>query len=120
MGNQKRTKLPTSDEHDRLWKAMDLADRRVILRQVRKGQPATSRKQARVAVGIARQQQRYWRWAWLLGPAIALLLAGRDLLQLAISAVLGTVAMGTLAWWSHRKAVASEQANLAFLGLAEE
>lgn len=119
MGNRRST-IPDEAEHTRLWKAMAMSERRAILRQVRRGQPAESRKQARVAVGVARQQQRYWKFAWLFGPAIALLLSGRDLLELVVSAVLGALAMGALSVWSHRKAVAAERADLELLGLTPD
>ena len=113
-------KLPDTAEHNRLWKAMPLADRRTVLRQIRRGEVAANRKQARVAVGVARQQQRYWRLAWLFGPAIALLFAGRSTLELVLSAVLGTLVMGVLSWRSHRKAQQAEVLNLDLLGIPRD
>lgn len=113
----KRATLPDSAEHNRLWKAMDMADRRAILKQIRRGEPAPNKKQARVAVGIARQQQRYWRWAWLFGPAIAVLFAGRGILELVLSATMGTVVMGALSYRSLAKAKQAEAASLDLLGI---
>lgn len=117
MGNRKRT-LPDTAEHTRLWGALSFAERRAFLRQVRRGQAAPTRKEARVAVGVARQQQKYWRFAWLFGPAIALLLSGRSTSDLVLSALLGTLAMGGLSWHSFRRARRAEQANLELLGMS--
>ena len=116
----RRATLPTPAEHDRLWRAMDTSRRRAVLRHVRRGEAAPSRKEARVAVGIARQQQRFWKWAWALGPAVAVLFSTSETVVLLASAFAGGLGMAVLSAWSHRRAVQSERANLAFLGLDDE
>lgn len=119
MGNKKRT-LPDAAEHATLWRGLSFQERRSFLRAVRRGEAAASRKEARIAVGVARQQQRYWRYAWLIGPAIALALSGRSTSELVISALLGTLAMGAMSVWSYRRAQRSELANLELLGITAD
>jgi hypothetical protein len=107
-------KVPTSEEHARLWAGLTFKQRREILRAVNRGEAITSRKQARIAVGAARQQQRYWRWAWLLGPAAGLFLIP-NWTAVAFNALLLGALMGGLAYWRYRRAQRAEYANLAVL-----
>lgn len=49
-----------------------MGDRRRILRAVNKGHMLDRRNEAALAVVLARRQQRFWRYAWLLGPLIGI------------------------------------------------
>lgn len=86
-------------------------ERREVLRHVNRGQAMRTRKDARLAVLAARQQQRYWRIAWLFGPLASLFLVP-NWLSVAINAVLLGIATGAYAYFRHRRAIQSEQANL--------
>lgn len=109
-------KIPTPQEHASLWSKLDVTDRRRILKAVRRGEALTNRREARVAIGVARQQQRYWRWIWLLGPAVGLALIPQWT-AVALNAVLGALLMGFLSVHRIRKARACEAANLERLGV---
>lgn len=70
-----------------------------------------TRADARIAVGTARQQQRYWRWAWLLGPAIGVVFIP-EWAAVAVNAAFGSALMGALSWFRIRRAREAEQANI--------
>lgn len=106
-----KPRIPDKDEYQRQWASMTWSERREILKAVNKGQAMRQRKQARLAVATARQQQRYWRWAWLFAPLVALILIP-NWVSVAINAALLAILMGSFSWWRHRRAAASEQANL--------
>lgn len=110
------SKIPSAEEHARLWGRLGFADRRRILKAVARGEGMTDRREARVAVGVARQQQRYWRWAWLFGPAMGLVQIPAWS-AVAVTAVLGALLMGGLSVHRSRRAAAAEQANLDRLGI---
>jgi hypothetical protein len=110
------SKVPTPQEHARLWGRMSFADRRRVMKAINKGQGMPDRREARVAVGVARQQQRYWRWAWVIGPVMGLVLIP-DWVSVVVASAAGTAAMGAISWRRSRNAVAAEQANLDRLGV---
>lgn len=110
-----RSKVPSAEEHTRLWAKLPFADRRRILRSVSRGQGLDDRKEARIGVGVARQQLRYWRWAWMFGPAMGLVRVP-DWTAVAITALLGGLLMGGLSVWRLRRAARAEQANLERIG----
>ena len=68
-------RIPDKDEFARLWSQLTTRDRRRILRAVNRGELLERRKEAALAVVMARRQQRFWRWAWLLGPVLSIPLA---------------------------------------------
>lgn len=104
-------RLPDQAAFDEKWRSMTWSQRREILRMVGKGQAMRKRTDARLAVLAARQQQRYWQWAWVMGPLAALFLVP-DWLAVAVNAVLLGAATGGFAWFKRRRAKESEQANL--------
>ena len=109
-------KIPTAQEHASLWAKLDVKDRRRILKAVRRGEALTNRREARIAVGVARQQQRYWRWIWLLGLAIGLAVIP-EWTAVVLNSLLGGLLMGFLSMHRIRKARACEAANLERLGV---
>lgn len=110
-----RSRIPSREEHAQLWAKLAPADRRRIMRSVTRGQGLTNRREARLGVGVARQQQRYWRYAWLIGPAMGLIQLP-DPVGVAITALLGILTMGGLSVFRIRRATAAEAANLERLG----
>ncbi|MBY5162805.1 hypothetical protein [Salsipaludibacter albus] len=104
-------RLPDQKTFQQTWQSMAWGQRREVLRSVNRGQAMRRRKDARLAVMVARQQQRYWRWAWLFAPVVALILLP-NWVAVAVNAVLLGLVMGGFAWFRHRRAVESERANL--------
>lgn len=110
-----RPTVPTPEEHARLWAKLSTEDRRAIFRAVNKGEALQDRKRARLAVGTARRQIRYWQKAWLVGPLMGLIRLP-EVGPVIITAVMGTLLMGALSAFRIRRATAAEQANLERLG----
>ena len=111
----RRPKVPSRAEHARLWARLDTGDRRRIMRAVNRGEGLSARRDARLAVGLARQQQRYWSRAWWFGPLVGVVLVPAWL-QVLVAAVVGTAMMGAMSAWRLRRARACEHANLERLG----
>lgn len=94
---------------------LDRAERRAIMRAVNRGIPLPKRRDAELAIGVARRQQRFWSRAWLLGPAIALLqalLTPIGWLEGLLLAAWGTVLLGMMAAWWWTRARRAELENL--------
>ena len=109
-------RIPDEDEFRRLWSQVSTKDRRRILRAVNRGEVMERRKEAALAVVMARRQQRFWRFAWLLGPVLAFPLAfvlGIDALaqQVAYALLGGGILLVMSAWYS-RRARRAEEGNL--------
>jgi hypothetical protein len=93
---------------------LDRRQRRAIMRSVNRGQAVEDRRHADLAIGVARRQQRFWRYAWLLGPTIALAqsaLTPIGLQEGLLLAAWGTMLLGGMAWWWHSRAARSELLN---------
>ena len=98
---------------------LDRAERRAIMRAVNRGIPMPKRRDAELAIGVARRQQRFWSRAWLLGPAIALLqalLTPIGWLEGLLLAAWGTVLLGMMAAWWWTRARRAELENLRVVG----
>lgn len=108
-------RIPDQDDFARQWAQLSTSDRRRILRAVNRGQVLDSRKEAALAVVMARRQQRFWRFAWLLGPLLAIPLAnilgieGFD--RQAAYALLGTAVLLAMSVFYTRRARKAEQTN---------
>ncbi len=94
------------------WNALPLADRRRITRAVSKGEELDDGDEAQLAVMTARRQIGFWRWAWVIGPAVALIRPGEDLAVWIASIVMSTVATLVVAWFFVRRARRGEAANI--------
>lgn len=116
MAQQKRSKVPSREEHLRLWQALPYKDRRRMLKAVNRGHGMDDRKEARIGVGVARQQQAYWRWAWVIGPLIGLVRVP-EWSMVVVTALLGTALMVPFSIVRMRRARHAEQANLERLGV---
>jgi len=92
------------------------AERRAIVRAVNRGEGMPKRRDAELAVGVARRQQRFWSRAWLLGPAIAVVqvivtpIGWQEGLLLA---AWGSLLLGMMAAWWWTRARRAEIVNLA-------
>ena len=98
---------------------LDRAERRAIMRAVNRGLPMERRRDAELAIGVARRQQRFWSRAWLLGPAIALvqaLVTPIGWLEGLLLAAWGTVLLGMMAAWWWTRARRAELENLRAVG----
>jgi len=94
---------------------LDRDERRAILRAVNRGVAVERRKDAEIAVGIARRQQRFWKRAWLIGPFIAgvqALVTPIGLRDGIVLAVWGTSVLGIMATWWFKRARRAEVLNL--------
>jgi len=112
----------TKDDARRLnarFAELDRADRRAIVRAVNRGIAMDKRRDAELAIGVARRQQRFWSRAWLLGPAIAVF-------QVAITPIgwqeglllgaWGALLLGMMAAWWWTRARRAELENLKVAG----
>jgi hypothetical protein len=98
---------------------LDRGERRAILRAVNRGVAVERRKDAEIAVGVARRQQRFWKRAWLIGPFIAgvqALVTPIGVRDGIILAVWGTSVLGIMAAWWFKRARRAELLNLELVG----
>ena len=107
-------RIPDKETYQRAWSGMAFRERREILRAVARGQAMRRRKDARLAVATARQQQTYWKWAWLIAPVVSLI-SIPNWAVVAVQGVLLSGLMGGYAWHRIRRARQAEEANLARL-----
>jgi hypothetical protein len=107
-------KTPDRRENQRRFAELDTASRRAIIKAVNKGRAVETRKHAPIAVGVAQRQQRFWRWSWLMGPAIALVQAlVVDLMTAALNGMVATLGLVALSLWFSTRARRAEDANRA-------
>lgn len=105
-------RIPDRAEHQRRFAALDLRQRREVVRAVNRGRVLEDRRLAALAVGLAQRQQRFWRWAWLMGPAIGLVqLFFVPATAALINAGIGTVTLGLVSWWWYSRARKAEVGN---------
>ena len=98
---------------------LDRAERRAIVRAVNRGDALPKRRDAELAVGVARRQQRFWTRAWLLGPAIAIvqvLATPIGWMEGLLLGAWGAVLLGMMAAWWWTRARRAELRNLEVLG----
>ncbi len=98
---------------------LDRQERRAIVRAVNRGEAMTKKRDAELAIGVARRQQRFWKRAWLLGPAIAVvqvLATPIGWMEGLLLAAWGAVLLGMMAAWWWTRARRAELLNLAVLG----
>lgn len=114
-------KIPDKAEMQRRFMTLELRDRRRVIRAVNRGHAIDDRKLAVVTVGVARRQQRFWKWAWVLGPVVGMLQALFPDVTVQAAAVNSVIATGLLAllslYWFTR-ARRAEHLNLELAGAA--
>lgn len=104
---------PDGSDDYKLYATLDRTDRRQIARAVNRGRAVDDRKLAKIAVAFARRQQRFWRYAWLIGPALgALQFLSLEPLAATFNALIGSGMLIGASVWFTRKAKQSERACL--------
>lgn len=106
-------KIPDPEEHRRRFNALSFAERRAIIRAVNRGRMVDARKHAPLAVVIARRQQRIWRWAWVLGPALGLFYLTVSWQVALINGAFSGLVLAMIARIWFLRAQRAEAANLA-------
>lgn len=106
-------RIPDQAENRRLFAQLDGAERRAVIRCVNRGRTAPTRRLAPLAVGVARRQQRFWRYSWLMGPIIGLAQALVVEPSMAFAnALVATSGLLLLSLWFGFRARRAEQLNL--------
>jgi len=101
----------------RRFGALDSKERRSIVRAVNRGRAVEVRKHAPLAVHIAHRQMRFWKWSWIIGPAVGLLQIGQlGPVAAALNALLATALLGAMSAYFYLRAQRSVEANLALMG----
>jgi hypothetical protein len=101
---------PDGSDGYKLYASLDRPQRREIARAVNRGKVVSDRKLAKVAVAFARRQQKFWRYAWLIGPALgALQFLSLDPIPAAVNAAIGSGMLIGASVWFSRKAKKSER-----------
>lgn len=108
--------VPDRAEHRRRFAALEVPERRAIIKAVNKGRAVETRRHAPLAVGVARQQQRFWRWAWVVGPVIGLVQLRAGWQAALVNGLLGTLFLAALCWFWVTRARRAEEANLERMG----
>lgn len=101
-----------SQSHRTAWSALDWRTRRRIVRAVNRGLALENRREARLAIGVARGQQRFWRWAWLVGPLAALFVLREGIVVYVVNAAVATSVLGLMSWFWYSRARRAEVHNL--------
>lgn len=104
-------RIPDPQAHRKQWAKLDWRTRRRIVRSVNRGRALEDRKEAGLAVGVAQGQQRFWRWAWLLGPLAALFVLDEGVGVYLGNAGLATSILGLMSWFWYRRAQRAEGLN---------
>ncbi|MFO7959499.1 MAG: hypothetical protein R6U94_00955 [Nitriliruptoraceae bacterium] len=112
--------MASKDDREALQRrfgALDSKERRSIVRAVNRGRAVEVRKHAPLAVHIAHRQMRFWKWSWVIGPAVGLLQIGQlGPVAAALNALLATALLGSMSAFFYLRAQRSAQANLALMG----
>jgi Flp pilus assembly protein TadB len=107
-------RLPDKAEHQRRFAALEFSQRRQVVKAVNQGRALEDRKLAILAVGMARRQQRFWKWAWVIAPAVgAVQLWFVPVEQVLVNLLVATIGLALLAGFWYRKARRAETLNLA-------
>ncbi len=110
----KPQKIPEGQEYRDAWAALDRDARRRVRRAVNRGRAADNRAEARVAVALARSQRNFWRWGWVVGPAIVLAFTIREEWPVIVANVgLVAVIVGAMSLYFNRRSRRAEAANMA-------
>lgn len=105
--------LDDQDRFRRAWNDLPFADRRRISKAVNRGDVLDDERDAQLAVMTARRQERFWSWAWLIGPVVSFAqFAGRDWRLAVTGAGIAAVVTGLLSIWFLRKARRAQEVNL--------
>jgi hypothetical protein len=99
-------------EQQRRFMALETKQRRAVMRAVNRGQAVEVRTHAPMAVAVAQRQLKFWKWAWLLGPALgAFQLLVVPLEAALLNAGLATLGLGVVSFIWYRRADRAERLN---------
>ena len=105
-------KIPDRAEHQRRFAALTLPERRKIIKAVNRGKVVEERKHAVLAIGVARRQQRFWKWAWLVGPLVGVMqFLTLDPMAALLNAGVASMALAALAYYWDSRAKRAEELN---------
>lgn len=112
-------RIPDPDTFARRWSAMAVRDRRRVVRAVNRGLLLQDRKEAALAVVLARRQQRFWRIAAIAAPVVSIVVGvlispGAGLAALIGNAVFGAVVLAGMGLFFFRRAQRAEALNEQF------
>ena len=101
-------------ERQQRFARLDAAERRAIVKAVNRGNPVENRKHAPLAVHIAQRQMRFWKWSWLIGPAVGLIQINQlGWVAAVINALMASAFLGAMSAFFYLRARRAEEANLA-------
>ena len=104
-------------ELQRRFSGLTSQQRRAVVKAVNRGRAVETRKHAPLAVHIANRQMRFWKWSWVIGPAVGLLQIGQlGPAAAVLNALLATALLGSMSAFFYLRAQRSAQANLALMG----
>ncbi len=105
---------PDGSDGYKAYAALDRTQRRAIARAVNRGKAVEDRHLARTAIAFAQRQRHFWRYAWLIGPALgAFQFLSLDLVPALVNALIGSGMLIGASLWFTRKAKQSQAANQA-------
>lgn len=113
MANAKPLKpLPSGEQFTKEWDRLDKVARKRVRQCASRAEPAPNRREAALAAAMAVNQQRMWKWAWLVGPVVLALLRFPDGPQvMLLNFGLGLVVFGLMAKYFTWKARKAERVN---------
>lgn len=101
-------------ERQQRFARLDAGERRAIVKAVNRGNPVAIRKHAPLAVHIAQRQMRFWKWSWLIGPAVGLIQVNQlGWVAAVINALVASAFLGAMSGFFYLRARRAEVANLA-------
>ena len=101
-------------ERQERFARLDAVERRAIVKAVNRGNPVENRKHAPLAVHIAQRQMRFWKWSWLIGPAVGLIQINQlGWFAAVINALMASAFLGAMSAFFYLRARRAEEANLA-------
>jgi len=101
-------------ERQQRFARLDAPERRAIVKAVNRGLPVDTRKHAPLAVHIAQRQMRFWKWSWLIGPAVGLIQINQlGVVAAIINALMASAFLGAMSAFFYLRARRAEEANLA-------
>jgi len=104
-------------ELQRRFSGLTSQQRRAVVKAVNRGRAVETRKHAPLAVHIAYRQMRFWKWSWLIGPAVGLLQIGQlGPAAAVVNALLATALLGSMSAFFYLRAQRSARANLELMG----
>ncbi|TVR27534.1 MAG: hypothetical protein EA387_01010 [Nitriliruptor sp.] len=104
-------------ELQRRFSGLTSQQRRAVVKAVNRGRAVETRKHAPLAVHVANRQMRFWKWSWVIGPAVGLLQIGQlGPAAAVLNALLATALLGSMSAFFYLRAQRSARANLELMG----